>query len=133
MSVHSCWSILPCRHVFVTGRGCRQVCRTRGNFDNLMHSFGVLATAPCRWGDHSEIAGDRSRPRVIMQALLKGGLVMEEDIINGFAWFLAGLGFGALIGVLYAPKSGRETRDDLANNARQGKEYLPNRSKQVAQ
>ncbi len=49
--------------------------------------------------------------------------------INGFAWFLAGLGVGALAGILYAPKSGRETREDLANSAREGSEYLRNRSK----
>jgi gas vesicle protein len=57
----------------------------------------------------------------------------EDDRINGFAWFLAGLGVGALVGLLYAPKSGSDTRDDLASNARQGKEYLRNRSKQVAE
>jgi|SRR5579862_6227045 len=61
-------------------------------------------------------------------------LVMAEDSrINGFAWFLAGLGVGALAGILYAPKSGRETRDDLANSAREGTEYLRNRSRQVAE
>jgi len=57
----------------------------------------------------------------------------EDNNINGFAWFLAGLGVGALVGVLYAPKSGRETRDDLANSAKEGTEYLRNRSKQVAE
>ena len=57
----------------------------------------------------------------------------EDNRINGFAWFLAGLGVGALAGILYAPKSGRETRDDLANSAREGTEYLRNRSKQVAE
>jgi len=57
----------------------------------------------------------------------------EDNRINGLAWFLAGLGFGALVGTLYAPKSGRETRHDLANNARHGKEYIHNRSKQVAE
>ena len=33
---------------------------------------------------------------------------------GGFGWFLAGLGIGALVGVLYAPKAGKETREDLA-------------------
>jgi gas vesicle protein len=56
----------------------------------------------------------------------------EDNGINGFAWFLAGLGVGALVGVLYAPKSGAETREDLANSARESSEYLRNRSKQVA-
>jgi gas vesicle protein len=57
----------------------------------------------------------------------------ESSRINGFAWFLAGLGVGALVGILYAPKSGRETREDLANSAREGSEYLRHRSKQVAE
>ncbi len=43
---------------------------------------------------------------------------MASDEGSGsFGWFLAGLGIGALVGVLYAPKSGRETRDDLVANA----------------
>jgi len=37
----------------------------------------------------------------------------DNDNSGGFGWFLAGLGIGALVGVLYAPKSGKETRDDL--------------------
>ncbi len=51
----------------------------------------------------------------------------------GVAWFLAGLGVGALIGVLYAPKSGRETREDLAQSAREGSEYLRARGRQAAE
>ena len=38
---------------------------------------------------------------------------MDEDTKGqgqGLVWLLAGLGIGALLGVLYAPKSGRETR-----------------------
>src|ERR1019366_8499795 len=41
---------------------------------------------------------------------------------SGLGWFLAGLGVGALIGVLYVPKAGKETREDLANAARDAKE-----------
>ncbi len=37
----------------------------------------------------------------------------NDSGVGGFGWFLAGLGIGALVGVLYAPKSGKETRDDL--------------------
>jgi len=40
----------------------------------------------------------------------------------GAGWFLAGLGLGALLGVLYAPKSGRETREDLARSAREARQ-----------
>jgi gas vesicle protein len=46
----------------------------------------------------------------------------NDSGINGLGWFLAGLGIGALAGVLYAPKSGKETRDDLASQARDAKE-----------
>ena len=42
--------------------------------------------------------------------------------VSGFGWFLAGLGIGALVGVLYAPKAGKETREDLLNVAREAKE-----------
>jgi gas vesicle protein len=56
----------------------------------------------------------------------------DETGNSGFSWFLAGLGIGALIGVLYAPKSGRETREDLANSAREGTEYLKQRSRDAA-
>src|SRR5436309_847853 len=41
---------------------------------------------------------------------------------NGLGWFLAGLGIGALVGVLYAPKAGKETREDLVNGAREAME-----------
>jgi gas vesicle protein len=56
----------------------------------------------------------------------------KENKSYGLAWFLAGLGVGALVGILYAPKSGRETREDLANSAREGSEYLRARTKLAA-
>ena len=46
----------------------------------------------------------------------------NDSGIGGIGWFLAGLGIGALVGVLYAPKSGRETRDDLMLTAQEAKE-----------
>ena len=53
----------------------------------------------------------------------------DRDGGNNFMWFLAGLGFGALMGVLYAPRSGRETRDSLKNTAPEGRDYLKTRSR----
>ena len=50
---------------------------------------------------------------------------------NSFGWFIAGLGLGALLGVLYAPKSGRETREDLAAGARDGGEFLRRRGSEM--
>jgi gas vesicle protein len=46
----------------------------------------------------------------------------EESSVGGFGWFLAGLGIGALVGVLYAPKSGKETRDDIVAGALDARE-----------
>lgn len=53
----------------------------------------------------------------------------DRDNGNNFMWFLAGLGFGALLGVLYAPRSGRETRDAIMNSAQEGREYLKTRGR----
>lgn len=49
---------------------------------------------------------------------------MSDRDSNSFMWFLAGLGFGALLGVLYAPRSGRETREAIRNTAQEGGEYI---------
>ncbi|MGC2637936.1 MAG: YtxH domain-containing protein [Acidobacteriaceae bacterium] len=56
----------------------------------------------------------------------------EENQSSGFSWFLAGLGIGALIGVLYAPKAGKDTRDELFSGAREGTEYLKQRGREAA-
>ena len=41
---------------------------------------------------------------------------------NSFLWFLAGLGVGSIVGVLYAPRSGDETRDVIRSKAKEGTE-----------
>ncbi len=55
---------------------------------------------------------------------------MAEDS-NSFVWFLAGLGIGAIAGVLYAPQSGRETRDAIRDKADEGREFVANRARQA--
>jgi gas vesicle protein len=55
----------------------------------------------------------------------------DRDNSNSLLWFLAGLGFGALMGVLYAPRSGRETRDAIMNTAQEGGEYLKTRGREA--
>jgi gas vesicle protein len=45
-----------------------------------------------------------------------------------FSYFAFGLGLGVAIGVLFAPKSGEETRDYIRSKADEGKEYLRRRS-----
>ena len=57
----------------------------------------------------------------------------EENKVHHLGWFLAGLGVGALVGILYAPMAGRETREQIANGTREGAEYLRARTQQAAE
>ena len=43
-------------------------------------------------------------------------------------YFLCGLGIGAALGILYAPRSGEETREELRNRANEGREYVRRRA-----
>jgi gas vesicle protein len=52
----------------------------------------------------------------------------DRDGGMSFVWFLAGLGLGALAGVLYAPRSGTETRDAIRSRAEEGKDYVRGRA-----
>ncbi|HVZ61201.1 MAG TPA: YtxH domain-containing protein [Terriglobales bacterium] len=56
---------------------------------------------------------------------------MSDDSSNGFVWFLAGLGVGAALGVLYAPKAGRELREDIRSSAGSGRDYASERAQRV--
>lgn len=56
---------------------------------------------------------------------------MSDRDGNSFVWFLAGLGLGALAGVLYAPRSGSETRDAIRARAEEGREYVKNRAREA--
>jgi gas vesicle protein len=47
------------------------------------------------------------------------------------AFFLAGMGIGAILALLFAPKSGKETRDYLAQKAEEGKEYVAGRGREL--
>jgi len=55
----------------------------------------------------------------------------DRDGGNSFVWFLAGLGLGALAGVLYAPRSGSETREALRMRAEEGREYVRSRAREA--
>ena len=51
---------------------------------------------------------------------------MEDD--NRVSYFFLGLGLGVAVGVLFAPKSGEETRDFLRNKAEEGTDYVKRRA-----
>ena len=55
---------------------------------------------------------------------------MSED--NGgskVSVFLVGLGIGALVGLLFAPKSGEDTREYLSGKADEGRDYAQRTSR----
>jgi gas vesicle protein len=56
----------------------------------------------------------------------EGVTQMGENSGGGdkFLYFLAGAGVGAVLALLFAPKSGRETREFIARTATDGREYI---------
>jgi gas vesicle protein len=47
------------------------------------------------------------------------------------AFFLAGLGIGAVLALLFAPRSGKETRDYIGEKADVGKDFLTSKGKEL--
>jgi gas vesicle protein len=56
---------------------------------------------------------------------------MADKDGNSFLWFLAGLGFGAIAGILYAPRAGSETREALRSKAEEGRDFVRERARQA--
>ena len=56
---------------------------------------------------------------------------MSDRDGSGFLWFLAGLGIGAAVGILYAPKAGDELRQQLRDVAEDSRDTVRERARQV--
>jgi len=56
---------------------------------------------------------------------------MTESVGSRVSFFVVGLGIGALIGILFAPKSGEETRDYLSSKADEGRDYAQKRAREL--
>jgi gas vesicle protein len=56
---------------------------------------------------------------------------MAEKIIPNANYFLMGLGIGSVVGILFAPKSGDETRKYLAEKASEGNEFARKRAREL--
>ena len=54
---------------------------------------------------------------------------MDDD--SKFSYFFLGLGLGVAAGVLFAPKSGAETRELLRNKAEEGADYVKRRTDEL--
>lgn len=58
---------------------------------------------------------------------------MADNDGSGILWFLAGLGIGAAVGILYAPKTGEETRQQIRDAAGQGRDVVRDRARQAGE
>jgi len=56
---------------------------------------------------------------------------MAQNIIPKGDYFLVGLGIGSLSGVLFAPKSGEETREYIAKKTREGNELARKKAREL--
>jgi gas vesicle protein len=55
----------------------------------------------------------------------------DDNGASKFGFFLAGLGIGAILALLFAPRSGEETRRYLAGKAEEGKDYVTSKGKEL--
>ncbi len=56
---------------------------------------------------------------------------MAENVGAKISYFIVGLGIGTLVGILFAPKSGEETRDFLTQKADEGREYAQKKAREL--
>jgi gas vesicle protein len=56
---------------------------------------------------------------------------MGDNVGSKVSFFLVGLGIGALVGILFAPKSGEETREYLSSKAEEGKDYAQKKAREL--
>jgi gas vesicle protein len=61
---------------------------------------------------------------VVWKENLKEIFIMADNSGDKFLYFLAGTGIGAALALLFAPKTGRETRDLLARTANDSKDFF---------
>jgi len=55
----------------------------------------------------------------------------ESSGATNLGFFLAGLGLGAIVALLLAPKSGKETREYIAGKAEEGRDYVKAKSEDL--
>ncbi|HEY6389192.1 MAG TPA: YtxH domain-containing protein [Candidatus Acidoferrum sp.] len=56
---------------------------------------------------------------------------MADNVGSKVTYFLVGLGVGALVGILFAPKSGEETREFLSQKADEGRDFAQRKAKEL--
>jgi gas vesicle protein len=56
---------------------------------------------------------------------------MSDNVGSKVSYFVVGLGIGALVGILFAPKSGEETREYLLDRADEGRDYAQRKAREL--
>ncbi len=56
---------------------------------------------------------------------------MADNVGSKVSYFLVGLGVGALMGVLFAPKSGEDTREYLSKRADDGRDFAQKKAREL--
>jgi len=56
---------------------------------------------------------------------------MADNVGSKVSFFLVGIGIGALLGVLFAPKSGEDTREYLGKRADDGRDYAQKKAREL--
>jgi gas vesicle protein len=56
---------------------------------------------------------------------------MADNVGSKVTYFLVGLGVGALVGILFAPKSGEEKREFLSQKADEGRDFAQRKAKEL--
>jgi len=56
---------------------------------------------------------------------------VSDNAGSKVSFFLVGLGVGTLLGILFAPKSGEETREYLSAKAEEGRDYAQRKAREL--
>ena len=56
---------------------------------------------------------------------------MTKNMMPNVNYFLVGLGIGSAVGILFAPKSGEETREYIAKKTKEGNEFVRKKAHEV--
>jgi len=55
----------------------------------------------------------------------------ESNGATNLGFFLAGLGIGAILALLFAPRSGKETREYITGKAEEGRDYVKTKTEDL--
>jgi gas vesicle protein len=53
------------------------------------------------------------------------------NVSTKVAYFVAGVGVGAAVALLFAPQSGEETRKQISEKAQEGKDYVASKGREL--